>query len=107
MTYTAKRGNEAERDRLRIGWESGEEHNDVYMYNQDTEGNQAEEFVIDKSGASLGRYTHRWDASGRCIEVKSYAPDEGFTEFLSEGEGDMQDRISYSYDEYGNTVREI
>ncbi len=38
------------------------------MYNHDTEGNIKEEFVIDKSGVSLGRYTYRWDASGRCIE---------------------------------------
>ena len=99
-TYTAN-GNLAEK----IDYESDGSKGRRTTYTYTANGNLAEEFVIDKSGATLD--TYRWDASGRCIEVKSYAPDEGFTEFLSEGEGDMQDRISYSYDEYGNTVREF
>ena len=86
-----KSGNEVKE----IYYKSVDEHN-TYMYNHDTEGNKMEEFVFDKSGVSLGRYTHRWDASGRCIEVTRYTP-----------EGDMQYQISYSYDEYGNMVKEI
>ena len=86
-----KSGNEVKE----IYYKSVDDHN-TYMYNHDTEGNKMEEFVFDKSGVSLGRYTHRWDASGRCIEVTRYTP-----------EGDMQYQISYSYDEYGNMVKEI
>ena len=86
-----KSGNEVKE----IYYKSVDEHN-TYMYNHDTEGNKMEEFVFDKSGVSLGRYSHRWDASGRCIEVTRYTP-----------EGDMQYQISYSYDEYGNMVKEI
>ena len=86
-----KSGNEVKE----IYYKSVDDHN-TYMYNHDTEGNKMEEFVFDKSGVSLGRYTHRWDASGRCIEVTRYTP-----------EGDMQYQIAYSYDEYGNTVKEI
>jgi hypothetical protein len=66
------------------------------MYNHDNEGNIKEEFVIDESGVNIVRYTHRWDASGRCIEVTCYTP-----------EGDMQYQTAYSYDDYGNTVKEI
>jgi len=86
-----KSGNEVKE----IYYKSVDDHT-TYMYNHDTEGNIKEQFVIDKSGVSLGRYTYRWDESGRCIEETRYTP-----------EGDMQYQIAYSYDEYGNTVKEI